>query len=400
MPFFNRFPYTNFHELNLDWILKKINEIAGTALIKTVNGKSADDAGNVEITSLDVPGTVRSVNNYNPDSVGNVDLGYIVNTVNNIAPSSNGNVNVGTVKQVNGNDPDAYGNVIAGTVRSINTKQPDSNGMVALYAGDIRNGVVSVNNTTPDENGNINLPTVAGVTSVNNIGADASGNVSLGIADIPNSVRTVNGVSPSNGNVALTPANIGAVATSDVEYKIYNSVTDLGLTSGSATIEDAWTALTALSILICPATDFANAELPGSYVGIVQIIKTSSTEGNIYFLAKLSTVGDYRMFLNESNIPDGTWNHIVLNNFLIAEDVSVTVGNINSGAFKPLSQSVAKSGYTVLGIVGYTLSGTGANYCSVFKADITGDTATISVKNNGSSTYSGNCTLRVLYKKD
>lgn len=27
MPFWNRYPYTNFHELNLDWILKRINEL-------------------------------------------------------------------------------------------------------------------------------------------------------------------------------------------------------------------------------------------------------------------------------------------------------------------------------------------------------------------------------------
>ena len=35
MPLFNNFPYTNFHEMNLDWVIKKVKEI--DQISKTVN---------------------------------------------------------------------------------------------------------------------------------------------------------------------------------------------------------------------------------------------------------------------------------------------------------------------------------------------------------------------------
>lgn len=202
MAFFNRFPYTNFHELNLDWILEKINEITGLNLVKTVNNKSADADGNIALGVDDIPGagTVKKVNNIDPDSSGNVtidstDVPGTVRSVNWFAPDpSTGNVNlspvnIGAVATVNNTAPDPLtGNVNAGTVKS-------------------------VNNTQPDANGNVNLPTVSGVTSVNGIGADGTGNVQLDALDV-DAVATVNGIPPDNtGDVELTARLIGAVAT-------------------------------------------------------------------------------------------------------------------------------------------------------------------------------------------
>ena len=76
-------------------------------------------------------------------------------------------------------------------------------------------------------------------------------------------VSTVNGIAPDgDGDVQTT----------------VSSVSDLGLTVGSATISDAYTALASKQVLICPASDFAVGELPLSggnrqTDGTIEIVK-------------------------------------------------------------------------------------------------------------------------------
>lgn len=203
MAFFNRFPYTNFHELNLDWILKQINDIIGTAMIRSVNHKTADSDGNVELTADDIGGVVTKVNNTTPDSDGNVNVGT-VKKVNSTGPDSDGNVDVGTVKSVNRETPDSDGDVllvaanIPGVVRKVNGQTPDA------AQGNVNVGTVkSVNNTTPDADGNVSLPTVAGVTSVNEQVPDGDGNVTLTPANVgayPRLVRYIGGEIDLNDN--------------------------------------------------------------------------------------------------------------------------------------------------------------------------------------------------------
>ena len=194
MAFFNRFPFTNFHELNLDWIIEYIKELKETNFVKSINNILADLNGNVTINAADVPGTVRKVNNVSPST-------------------STGNVN--------------------------------------LNAANIPGAVRSVNNTTPDNAGNVNLPQAAGVTSVNGIGADGEGNVALNAADIPHAVISVNSIgADGNGNVALGAADIPyAVTKADVTYNIYSFVSSLGLTAPT-TIAAAFNAMNNSTMLI------------------------------------------------------------------------------------------------------------------------------------------------------
>ena len=126
-------------------------------------------------------------------------------------------------------------------------------------------------------------PSTGNVNTVNNVGPTAgTTNVQLYATAIPmsssDSTSIANAI-PAASDVAAKPlgtaaagtnalfsradhihpmptaANVGAVSTSDVQYKVYDSVADLGLTSGSASISGAWTALTANApaILICNA---------------------------------------------------------------------------------------------------------------------------------------------------
>ena len=67
----NEFPYTNFHDLNLDWLIKtlrsavfKVNNtlpdqdgnvnLAGVSGVTSVNGIGADGAGNIQLTAADL----------------------------------------------------------------------------------------------------------------------------------------------------------------------------------------------------------------------------------------------------------------------------------------------------------------------------------------------------------
>ena len=86
----NEYPYTNFHDLNLDWLIKtlrsavfKVNNtepdadgnvnLAGVSGVTSVNGIGADGAGNIALTSSDVnalPNTalVANYNSMSPDT--------------------------------------------------------------------------------------------------------------------------------------------------------------------------------------------------------------------------------------------------------------------------------------------------------------------------------------------
>ncbi len=127
--------------------------------------------------------------------------------------------------------------------------------------------------------------------------ADGTPVGSFSVTDGEGAVSTVNGIAPDGD---------GDVST------VVGSVSDLGLTVGSATIADAYTALLDKQVLICPATDFAVGELPLSggnrqMDGTIEIVK-GATDGWIEFHGRQSSVGDYRMFFTASDVPSGTWN--------------------------------------------------------------------------------------------
>ena len=124
--------------------------------------------------------------------------------------------------------------------------------------------------------------------------ADGTAVGSFSVTDGDGAVSTVNGIAP-DGN--------GDVST------VVDSVDDLGLTVGSATIADAYAALQNKQVLIAPATDFAVGELPlvgGNRLndGSIEIVK-GGTDGWIEFHGRLSS--DFRMFFTSSDILTGTW---------------------------------------------------------------------------------------------
>ncbi len=136
------------------------------------------------------------------------------------------------------------------------------------------------------------------------------------LATIQNELEEINqasgavvSINGKSGVVTLDTEDIGALNASDVEYKIYNSVADLGLTVGSATISGAWSAMPLHSILICPRSDFSASEQPVDASGYIEIVKVGENGdiGRINYYGRGSSTGDYKMHLSSSGVPDGAW---------------------------------------------------------------------------------------------
>jgi len=142
-------------------------------------------------------------------------------------------------------------------------------------------------------------------------------------------------------------SQVGAVSTADMKYKVYDSIVDLpGFTSndvGSATIAGAWNAMPDGSILICPRTDFPVSELPKDTAGEIEIIKNvNGVVGKVEFHGKSSYDGDYRMFINSSNVPTVPWI------CLPGKIQSGTLTKIWSGTFSSNYSNVKIDGHTAL----------------------------------------------------
>ena len=117
-------------------------------------------------------------------------------------------------------------------------------------------------------------------------------------------VQLYDGVDSSSTSMAATAA--AAKAAYDKSLKYYKSVTELGLTSGSATIAGVFAAMENNSIAWIDAAQFANGQTPNA-LGFVEAHKIEDSRASIFFWGKASQIGDYRMGINDSNVPDGTW---------------------------------------------------------------------------------------------
>lgn len=63
------------------------------------------------------------------------------------------------------------------------------------------------------------------------------------------------------------------------------------------------------------------------------------------------------------------------------------------------TSDISKSGYTPIGIVGYSFDGSYGNCLSYSKLTVSGNILTYLVANNGNSSASVNCVVQILYKK-
>ena len=113
------------------------------------------------------------------------------------------------------------------------------------------------------------------------------------------------------GNAETSIANL----TADLDgKKFYNSVTDLGLTEGSATLTDTWNAMVNNSMGLFTGSDFPVSELPGStQKGIVIMHRLLISRGMILWVSKDQTGGTNNQLCVmqwTGNSPSGVWRDV------------------------------------------------------------------------------------------
>ena len=111
-------------------------------------------------------------------------------------------------------------------------------------------------------------------------------------------VTTQFNIGDVEGQIAELSDHIGMIT--------YNNVTQLGLTSGSATIAQAYSAMETNSILFANPSMFSSGQCPDT-VGYVKIEKLSSARGRIFYYHKTDASNDKQMVLTANNVPTGTW---------------------------------------------------------------------------------------------
>lgn len=99
---FKKFPYTNVHELNLDWVIEELRRIEGViegfieripgAFVTRVNNELPDANGNVSLH-----GFVKSIWGQTPNEAGELDLKNVVKKIWNNGPDANGNISPHTI---------------------------------------------------------------------------------------------------------------------------------------------------------------------------------------------------------------------------------------------------------------------------------------------------------------
>lgn len=130
-----------------------------------------------------------------------------------------------------------------------------------------------------------------------------------------------------------------------------------------------------------------------------RIFKTRDVNGStVYNGITLSIDDDGGRRVSVSD-PSAWRTAIGLSNLMVTEAKSLGSVEIPASGVRSVSASVAKSGYTPLGIVGITKTGSNNGDAVVSTFNVSGTTATVSLRNQGSATRTPSVTAYILYIK-
>lgn len=335
MGLFNNFPWTNFHELNLDWIVKQVKEIQAAfpeGLVGIPKGgtgadNAADARANLGIYASEIdmaPDDSRVISlvmGYLEDQIGEInyrifktvqDLGLTPGSVS-IASTwtamSSGDVVLCPPDEFSpGACPESYGTLMmirsggnSGCCLFFGATHQYRINYISNYPTGTWEQIYTDADIVPITNGGTGADNAA--DAIQNLGIDFSGTV-LSVAGV--------GADPT-GNVPLQVSDL-----------IYKSITDLGIAAGS-TLNAVWNSLSDDAVLIAPSSEIDNP--PGD--GTIFIYKgNTSTPGRIEFWAEEQSTGDAQMYLTSSGVPTNTWTRYfkILNFEYVALSGNQTIG--------------------------------------------------------------------------
>ena len=411
MALFENFPYTNFHELNLDWLVKKVKEIdaafpAGTVGIEK-GGTGADNAADAR-TNLGIYATNIPTSAVNPSTIenrlqslaadistmdGNIDyrifrsvtkLGQTAGTAtlgSCWAAMSTGDILICPPSDFNpAQVPETAGSVVlvrnggtSGSLRFYGNRTYEMP-FVANYPSGAWSQILNSTDVIPIANGGTGGTTAA--EALQNLGIDFSGTV-LSVAGV--------GADPT-GNVPLT-----------LEDLVATSITELGLPVGSTTAA-AWTALPAGTTALFPASNVSDP--PAVNNGMILMTKGASSPypGFIKAFDKES-IAEYRMDISSANVASGTWVRNVSTADFKVEIKAAASTTIGANTHQSITIDISEAGYDAVAIVGCR---TANNSLEITQFYMTADrlSVIVVVSNVTSSSITSNTIdVRVMYIK-
>ena len=382
MPLFENFPYTNFHELNLDWLIKKVQDIEASFPEGTIGvekgGTGATTAADAR-TNLEIYADTVHMSSGDSTTISSQlstlaaalsalagDINYrIFRTVEDVGQTVgtatlNGcyaGMSVGDILIADPSEfspaevPETAGSLImvkngaaSGSLRFYGNRTYEM-AFSANYPDGTWKQLLNDTDVIPISNGGTGATNAS--DALTNLGIDFSGTV-LSVAGV--------GANPT-GDVPLTASDL------DINYTLFSSITDLGLPLGS-TITAVWTALGANEArILFPSSEISDP--PVADDGLIYLVKNNTaTDGFILYYGKTSSTADYRMYLSGST-PSGTWEAI--HKKLVRRTVSTSAQTvaINGNAVYNIPYSDFTSG-RVLSLASFQITGSGSSWAAIY----------------------------------
>ena len=320
MSLFNNFPWTNFHELNLDWLVKKVANLEASFPEGTIGipkgGTGADNAADAR-ANLGVYATEIAMSSVDNQVISEVletlagqidtldskvqykicksvqDIGLIPGnpTISSVwTAMSAGEMLICPPDELTANEcPESYGTLLmirsggnSGCCLFFGADHQYRKNYVSNYPTGDWEQIYTNNDIIPITNGGTGADNAS--DAIHNLGIDFSGTV-------------------------LSVAGVGALPNGDVPLKISDlapvDITTLGLPVGSS-ISAVRSAMPSNSVISAPASQFSNP--PISEPGII-IIAKQGTNDELGFIQYISQSGKiFDMPLTSAGLPSGTWN--------------------------------------------------------------------------------------------